>query len=105
MLPDVDVDDGHKVGAHISDEVLVSRCTEGKRTLALVVHEPAPAGALDSSGALVEDFDELVEATPAIHDLVVKGTAVGQGAVRLRAERVPEELVVKVTAAVEADGL
>lgn len=43
VLPDVYVDDGHQVWAHISDEILVSSGTEGQRILALVVDEPAPA--------------------------------------------------------------
>ena len=30
VLPDVDVDDGHKVGAHVLDQVLVCRGAEGQ---------------------------------------------------------------------------
>lgn len=43
VLPDVHVDDGHQVWAHISDEILVSSGAEGQRILALVVDEPTPA--------------------------------------------------------------
>lgn len=105
MLPDVDVDDGHEVGAHIRDEVLVRRRTERQRILSLVVDEPAPAGALDRGSPLVEHLDEVVDGAPALKDGVVERTRVGDGALVLGAQRLPEELVVDVAAAIEADGV
>ena len=86
MLPDIHVDDGHKVWAHIGDKILVSGGAEGEGVLALVVHEPAPAGTLDGGGALVEHTDELVMGTPALNDGVVERAAVGEGAVGLGAK-------------------
>lgn len=103
VLPDVDVDDRHNVGAHIVKHVLVGRGHVTEGVLALVVDEPAPARALDGSGALVELLDELIEATPRLHETVVEWAFARQLAVGRRAERVPEELVVKMTATIEAD--
>lgn len=105
MLPDIHVDDRHKVWAHIGDKILVSSGAEGEGVLALVVDEPAPAGTLDGGSALVEHADEFVVGTPALNDGVVKRATVGEGAVGLGAQRVPEELVVKMSATVEADRL
>lgn len=103
VLPDVNVHDRDKVRAHIRDQVLVDGGTEVEGLLSLVVDEPAPAGALNGGGACVEDADELLHATPALDDSVVKGARLGESAVGLWAERVPEELVVQVTTTVEAD--
>jgi hypothetical protein len=51
VLPDVDVEKGSKaVGLLIGDQVLVLRGTVLQRLSILVIHEPAPAGALDGCG-------------------------------------------------------
>ena len=60
---------------------------------------------MDSSSTLVEDANELVNGAPTLDDGVMERTAVRDSAVGLRAEGVPEELVVEVTATVEADCL
>lgn len=64
VLPDVDADNGHEVGANVSDRVLVVGLTVGEHISALVVDEPAPAGALDSSSPLIESLAELVNRSP-----------------------------------------
>ena len=86
MLPDVDADDGHEVGADIRDWVLVGHFTVGEDVGALVVNEPSPARALDGSRALVKGRTEGVNAAPCVDDLVVQGAALWQVAVGLWAE-------------------
>jgi len=105
VLPDVNADDGDEVGAEVRDGVLVIGLTIGKDIRALVVHEPSPAGALDSGRSLVESCAELVHAAPALDERVVKGTALGEVTVGLWAEGVPEERMVDVTSAVEVERL
>ena len=64
VLPDVDADDGYEVGADVGDRVLVVGLTVGEHISALVVDEPAPAGALDSRSSLVENLAEYVNGSP-----------------------------------------
>jgi len=64
VLPDVDADDGHEVGADVRHWVLVEGFTVGENVSTLVVHEPSPAGALNVSGALVESVFERIQAAP-----------------------------------------
>lgn len=105
VLPHVNVEEWHQVGAHISDQVLVRGRIERQLSLSLVEAEPAPARSLDGSRACVEHLNELVKGTPAFHDQVVKVSRRRDSRLRLRAQRVPEEFVVEMTASVELDGV
>lgn len=77
VLPNVDADDGHEVGADVRNWVLVECFTVGENIGALVVHEPAPAGALNAGSALVERGDERVQGAPAGDEGVVERAALG----------------------------
>ena len=58
---------------------------------------------MECSCPCVEHFDELIHAVPAGNDGIIEGSTVGPVAVGWRAERVPENLVVKMPTAVEAN--
>ena len=77
MLPDVDVDDGYEVGAHIRDQVLIRGGSEAERVLVLVVDKPSPATTLNGSSTLVENFDKFVDCAPSCNDGVIERTTVG----------------------------
>ena len=101
VFPDIDVDDGSQVGAQVRDQILVDGRAELQRVFRHVVRKPAPATALDGGSSLVKHLDELLVAAPASDDGIVERARVRQCTVNLRAEGVPEELVVQVTATVE----
>lgn len=105
VLPDVNADDGHDVGADVGDGILVGGSAVREGILSLVVHEPSPAGTLDSSGAGVEHVDEVVEGTPAFDHGVEERTVLGERAVSWSAEGIPENSVVKMTTTVELNAL
>jgi len=86
VLPDIDTDDGDDVGGDVGDGVLVGGSAVRQSVLALVVHEPSPAGALNGSCAGVENTDEAVDGTPALDDCVEERAAFGHGTVSLGAE-------------------
>lgn len=103
MLPDVDTDDGHNVGADICDWVLVGSSAVRESILSLVVDEPAPSRALDCSSACVEHLDESIDGTPAFDDGIVEGASLRHCTISLSAERIPEKLVVQVASSVKLD--
>ena len=105
VLPHVDVEERHKIGAHISDQILIRRRVERQLSLSLVEAEPAPAGSLDRCRARVEHLNEVVKGAPALNDRVVEGARRGDCRLRLRAERFPEEFVVEMTTSVELDSV
>ena len=71
--------------------------------LLIVVDEPAPARALDSHGLLVECFNHGFDGAVLMNNGIVERARAGHLAVSLRAHRIPEDFVVKMTTSVEAN--
>ena len=107
VLPDVDIQKGGEAaGLLVGDQVLVLRGAVLQRLRLLVVHEPAPAGALDGRRLRRKVRLEGVVGPPGLLDQLgeVGGVAWALATATLdRGERVPEERVVPVAATEEAD--
>lgn len=102
MLPHVNAEDGHLAP---NNRVLVLG-RHNREPRLLVLHQPSPPTPLDPQKRAVELLLERVEATPRLPDLRHErrgrlGLGVGGGA---GGQVLPEEGVVDVAAAVEADG-
>jgi len=62
---------------------LVGSRAERQGLLALVINEPAPARALDASGACAKDADEFINAAPTFYNGIIERATVRQVAVSL----------------------
>ena len=106
MLPDIDAEEWHVLGALISNLILISRLQVGELLSILIPGEPAPAAALQNGGACVEVRLESLNGPPLfLNKRAQLGSFIRDvtAAVRDRRQRLPEELMVQVTASIELD--
>jgi hypothetical protein len=108
VLPHVDRQQRLVVRAQVRRRVLVLRLPVLQVSGALIVQEPAPAGALHSSSLLLEIGLEVLNRAPLAldHESKLAGLVGDDTAtLLLRCKGFPEELVVQVAAAVELDSI
>lgn len=103
MLPHVDAEEGRVAAAY--NGLLVSERHDAQLARRDLLHQPAPAAALNAEKRDREGLSELVDATPGCRDGGLQlgaGVDAGRGR-RRRCQPFPKQRVVDVPAAVKAD--